>query len=66
MPMPGQAVAMQPAGRQALAPAGSCGNCSEPDFGYMPCCKSCHNKYHGTCVSAFLSGQLLTSFAEQR
>ena len=57
MQMPGQPVATHLAGRRALTSAGCCGKCSEVDFGYMPCCKSCNIKYHATCVSAPLSGQ---------
>jgi hypothetical protein len=38
------------------AVAGSCPTCTEPDFGYMPCCASCGVKYHASCLDVSVTG----------
>ena len=36
--------------------AGSCPTCTEPDFGYMPCCASCGVKFHASCLEVSVTG----------
>lgn len=34
----------------------ACPKCTEPEFGFMPACKTCHIKYHAGCLGDQLTG----------
>jgi len=56
MPDTDKPTALLPADSESVT-AGSCPTCTEPDFGYMPCCASCGVKYHASCLDVSVTGK---------